>query len=63
MSALDVLLWGVAPYVMVAKFVGGTVWRYRYDKFGWTTRSEDVPSPVELRWRPDHHQAALTVSS
>jgi hypothetical protein len=24
---------------------------------------EDVPSPVELRWRPDHHQAALTVSS
>jgi alcohol dehydrogenase class IV len=25
--------------------------------------SEDVPSSVELRWRPDDHQAAFTVSS
>ena len=25
--------------------------------------SEDVPSSVELRWRPDDHQAAVTVSS
>jgi hypothetical protein len=24
---------------------------------------EDVPSPVELRWRPGDHQAALTFSS
>jgi CelD/BcsL family acetyltransferase involved in cellulose biosynthesis len=24
---------------------------------------EDVPSSVELRWRPDDHQAAFTVSS
>ena len=23
---------------------------------------EDVPSSVELRWRPDDHQAAVTVS-
>ena len=39
MNALDVLLWGVLPYVMVVVLVGGTIWRYRYDKFGWTTRS------------------------
>src|SRR5665811_2319832 len=26
-------------------------------------RDEDVPSSVELRWRPDDHQAAFTVSS
>jgi hypothetical protein len=25
--------------------------------------NEDVPSSVELRWRPGDHQAALTVSS
>ena len=25
--------------------------------------TEDVPSSVELRWRPDDHQAAFTVSS
>jgi hypothetical protein len=24
---------------------------------------EDVPSSVELRWRPDDHQATFTVSS
>jgi hypothetical protein len=23
-------------------------------------RTEDVPSPVELRWRPGEHQAAFT---
>ncbi len=25
-----------------------------------TMLGEDVPSSVELRWRPDDHQAALT---
>ena len=33
-----VLLWVVVPYVCLAFFVLGHVWRYRYDKFGWTTR-------------------------
>ncbi|RII12383.1 Nitrate reductase-like protein NarX [Streptomyces sp. YIM 130001] len=36
------LLWGVLPYVAVALLIAGTVWRYRYDKFGWTTRSSQV---------------------
>ena len=34
MSTADILLWVVLPYVTVAVFVVGTVWRYRYDKFG-----------------------------
>ena len=49
MNTLDVLLWGVAPYVMVAVLVGGTVWRYRYDKFGWTTRSSELHESRLLR--------------
>jgi nitrate reductase gamma subunit len=49
MTPLDVLLWGVAPYVMVAVLVGGTVWRYRYDKFGWTTRSSELYESRLLR--------------
>jgi nitrate reductase gamma subunit len=49
MNALDVLLWGVAPYVMVAVLVGGTIWRYRYDKFGWTTRSSELHESRLLR--------------
>ena len=49
-DALDVtLLWGVLPYVMVAVLVGGTIWRYRYDKFGWTTRSSELYESRLLR--------------
>lgn len=38
----DVLLWVVLPYVTIAIFVTGTIWRYRYDQFGWTTRSSQL---------------------
>ena len=37
-----VLLYVVVPYVCLAVFIGGHVWRYRYDKFGWTTRSSQL---------------------
>ncbi|WP_083734735.1 respiratory nitrate reductase subunit gamma [Actinomadura sp. CNU-125] len=37
-----VLLWVALPYVAIAIFVLGHVWRYRYDKFGWTTRSSQL---------------------
>jgi respiratory nitrate reductase gamma subunit len=33
---------GRHPYLCIASFVGGHVWRYRYDKFGWTTRSSQM---------------------
>jgi nitrate reductase gamma subunit len=46
---VDVLLWGVLPYVMVVVLVGGTIWRYRYDKFGWTTRSSQLYESRLLR--------------
>lgn len=36
MSAGEIY-WDVVPYVVLAIFVIGTWWRYRYDKFGWTT--------------------------
>jgi nitrate reductase gamma subunit len=42
MSAGDTLLWVVLPYVSIAIFIGGLIWRYRYDKFGWTTRSSQL---------------------
>ncbi len=46
---MDVLLWGVLPYVMLAVLIGGTIWRYRYDKFGWTTRSSQLYESRLLR--------------
>ncbi|CAM5245167.1 Respiratory nitrate reductase subunit gamma OS=Streptomyces alboniger OX=132473 GN=narI PE=4 SV=1 [Streptomyces alboniger] len=39
---MKTLLWGALPYIAFVLLVAGTVWRYRYDKFGWTTRSSQV---------------------
>ncbi|MFI6798695.1 MULTISPECIES: respiratory nitrate reductase subunit gamma [Streptosporangium] len=49
MNALDVVLWVVAPYLAITVFVLGHVWRYRYDKFGWTTRSSQMYESRLLR--------------
>ena len=47
MSAADVLLWAVLPYVAMALFASGHVWRYRYGQFSWTSRSTQL---LESRW-------------
>ena len=41
-NTVDILLWVVFPYVCLTVFVVGHLWRYRYDKFGWTTRSSQL---------------------
>lgn len=51
---MSTALWVVLPYLTLVILVGGLIWRYRYDKFGWTTRSSEsyekrllrVASPV-----------------
>ena len=39
---MNVFLWVIVPYLCLAVFALGHVWRYRYDKFGWTTRSSQL---------------------
>jgi nitrate reductase gamma subunit len=46
---MDVLLWVVVPYICLTTFVVGHFWRYRYDKFGWTTRSSQLYEDRLLR--------------
>ncbi|MCB5169341.1 respiratory nitrate reductase subunit gamma [Streptomyces bambusae] len=46
---MDLLLFGVLPYVSVALLVAGTVWRGRYDRFGWTTHSSQLHESRLLR--------------
>jgi nitrate reductase gamma subunit len=48
-SMLDTVLWVVIPYVAITMFVVGHVIRYRYDKFGWTTRSSQLYEQRLLR--------------
>ena len=43
------LFWDIVPYVTIAILVVGTWWRYRYDKFGWTTRSSQLYESRLLR--------------
>lgn len=43
------ILWVALPYACLAVFVVGHVWRYRYDKFGWTTRSSQLYESRLLR--------------
>lgn len=42
MTTAELLLWTALPYACVAVLVSGLVWRYRYDRFGWTTRSSQM---------------------
>ena len=46
---MDELLFVVFPYVCLTVFVVGHWWRYRYDKFGWTTRSSELHESRLLR--------------
>ena len=46
-SRAATLLWIVLPYLAIATFVVGHVWRWRRDQFTWTTRSTQL---LESRW-------------
>ncbi len=43
------VFWDVLPYVTLTVVVVGSWWRYRYDKFGWTTRSSQLYEARLLR--------------
>ena len=47
---MTTFLWVIFPYICLAIFVVGHFWRYRYDKFGWTTRSSQLYESRLLRW-------------
>ena len=46
---MNTFLWVVFPYLALGVFVAGLIWRYRYDKFGWTTRSSQLYESRLLR--------------
>jgi nitrate reductase gamma subunit len=41
-SRLDFFLWVALPYLCLASFAVGHVWRYRHDRYGWTARSTQL---------------------
>lgn len=62
MTTAQILLWVAMPYACAVVFVVGHLWRYRYDKFGWTTRSSQTYENKLLRWgSPMFHFGILLV--
>ena len=60
MSAGEILLWIILPYVAMATFVVGHWWRYRTDQFGWTSGSTQLFEHKILGWAgPAFHYGAL----
>jgi len=49
-NAWQVLLWAGLPYLALGLFVVGHVWRWRYDQFGWTSRSIQLQERRPLKW-------------
>src|SRR5512142_1130763 len=41
-GAAQLLFFVIVPYVALTVFVVGHIWRYRFDRFGWTSRSSQL---------------------
>ncbi|MET8800226.1 respiratory nitrate reductase subunit gamma [Nocardia sp. NPDC004568] len=62
LTAADILLWVALPYAAIATSLVGHYWRYRYDRFGWTTRSSQLYESRLLRLgSPLFHYGILLV--
>ena len=62
MNGAQTFFFLVFPYICLTSFVVGHIWRYRYDKFGWTTRSSQWYESRLLRWAsPMFHFGLLGV--
>lgn len=49
-SVWQITWWVGLPYLTLAVFVVGHVWRWRYDQFGWTSRSTELQEHRLLKW-------------
>ena len=50
MSRWEFFLWVAFPYICIATFAVGHVWRYRRDQYSWTARSTQLMERRMLRW-------------
>ncbi len=42
-------LWVVLPYIVFTIFIGGHIYRYQHDQFGWTSKSSELLEKKHLR--------------
>ena len=59
-SAAEIFWWVAVPYFALGVFVIGHIWRWRYDQFGWTSRSTQLQERRMLKWgSPIFHYATF----
>lgn len=64
MNPFELFLWAGFPYLALGLLIVGLIWRYRYDKFGWTSRSSQIHESALLRWAsPLFHFGILFVGA
>ena len=49
-STAELFWWVALPYLALAIFVVGHIWRWRYDQLGWTSRSTQLQERRLLKW-------------
>src|SRR5690625_4842350 len=49
-KTMDMVLWGVLPYIVLTIFIGGHIYRYQKDQFGWTTKSSEFLEKRNIKW-------------
>lgn len=60
MTTWHLLCWVILPYISIAVFIVGHIWRWRYDQFGWTSRSTQLQEQRLLKWgAPLFHYSAF----
>jgi nitrate reductase gamma subunit len=59
-SAAEIFWWVAVPYFALGVFVIGHIWRWRYDQYGWTSRSTQLQERRMLKWgSPIFHYATF----
>lgn len=43
------VFWNSGPYIVTMVFIVGMIWRYKYDRYGWTSRSSQIYEAKLLR--------------
>ncbi len=50
MNPVADFFFNIFPYICLASFILGSLWRYRYDQMGWTSYSTQLYESKILRW-------------
>ncbi|TWL72866.1 respiratory nitrate reductase subunit gamma [Bacillus licheniformis] len=45
---IEQILWVILPYIVITIFIGGHIYRYQHDQFGWTAKSSAMLEKKKL---------------